>query len=1623
MRALFDSFACPAGLAGSTGSDSIAQVKLLRSVRLLSFDFLHTPSHDLDSIISEARDIVTDGSPASAQLLWQGLCAFAQSQRIAGGSADLRKVLSIRGLPNLREHPDYRPDWRTLRRQAESALSTVQSDIAGNLSLLRQRLFEHATGLMRQKHAAILVGQSGSGKSVLAKRIASCALRTGEVIWLSTAMVQRAEGSSLESALNISSRLTDLIDNLAAASALLIIDGVDRLDVTGMEAVASLIAASAANPRWQCLVTATPDGWGRLSRALVLAGCELSSESVMPIPELRPNELSAALSAFPRISHLALRPELHPLLRNLKILDWVADESVQPMAEGHTGAVGLPAIADWVWQRWIRSGSARHSRAQLLKHLAQVEGGHLSAGAPVSAIVDQVSLAALEDDHVVTFEHEWVRFEHDLIGDWARLHVLIERRSEGIAAIVDVVSLPRWQHAIQLFGQWYLEQPAGVSEWAALLNALDADAEGATLAADLLLESLVVGTNATILLEKAWAELIRDNGIRLRRLLRRFLHIATFPDPRIDAIAEGEREREALRASMRLPFWPLWLPVLPVLERHIDDVLEVVPDIAAEVCRTWLAKTANADGTGSFPCRDVAARMALRIAREFQRRLEEGQYCHEKEDEAAWDALFLAAEEAPDEASELLLELGGRRPLSPPVAARVKAAKAAQRRDAKERQASLTKEQRRRQRQLMSSPFPRGPKIGPWPDGPKRRIYDSFRRVALTPHSVIPLLRHRPQVAAEVLLAVCIEDPHEGNPFGDSDILDYLETWSWDHATPPMYFRGPFLNALIVAPEIAIDVVIRLVNFATERWAESDQRWEARYREKEGDDEKIRHAEVTIEGTPQRWLGDLRVYGWNRDRLTHAHIVVAALMALEKWFYDLLDAGEAVEEWVRHIWRNGRSVAFLGVFSAVGRKHRDLLASCLRPLLSVWQVYGWDQHVVQDTELGAVWRISMMQWSRLGERVFNQVRDWHAMPHRKLDLLQCAVHKLLTDKDTQDWFAAIREPWSSQMHTLSRDDRDSLELLIARFDPQNYHVRREGDQVVVALEWPDELKAKTDAALAASEHQLQSIGFPIRCRQILDGEKELAREALPAFWDELQELASSDQGPEGERRASIICGGLAVIASIDLEWLVRQPERWRWAAEALDEILQSRPRSQFDVAESVGYTMWDCFFADIAMALLATDPDDPEVRHWAATAVMAFHYSATERAVAAAWKRRQELGDDLDQILTMAWQWAGLRRIIEYAQRLERDCTLYFHWGDRLVDGFIHKTLPDGVQISRVADFARRVIDRQYRQRFPQAERDHRHGNKLPGHRRRRLRADTGVDLSILKAAIGATLPLEAEDAFARRQQLDLISEALHILLESVAANDDSDESLDVDGTPSEFDSWVFDQVAAVLPHLADDEKPQEFWESIFSLGPSAHYWIENFVTSWLIDGYRSIEDKGRFFQIWRDMIECAWTLPSWTPTSSRAAFRLDNIWIELMGMGLGGVTLADDATNAPHLEVMIPLYERWATEWLADDRACFAFARFVQRPAAHCLLIPAIVALSNAAREISEYRWDSSDVGSAVAAACSCCWQHCQRELNADQSVRRSFLDLLRILAERQVPEGLQLRDEVLRSVSSARA
>ncbi len=144
-----------------------------------------------------------------------------------------------------------------------------------------------------------------------------------------------------------------------------------------------------------------------------------------------------------------------------------------------------------------------------------------------------------------------------------------------------------------------------------------------------------------------------------------------------------------------------------------------------------------------------------------------------------------------------------------------------------------------------------------------------------------------------------------------------------------MYWKGGFLRLLETAPEEGLEAVLRLVNFATNQWLRLAFRHTPSEEERRG-----ASVEFVVDGKSVWWPGNGNVFNWHRDEPNIPDVVIASLMALEKWLYDLLEKGESIDGWVETIFAKGESLAFAGVLVAVGLRYPDLFRGVLQPLLA-----------------------------------------------------------------------------------------------------------------------------------------------------------------------------------------------------------------------------------------------------------------------------------------------------------------------------------------------------------------------------------------------------------------------------------------------------------------------------------------------------------------------------------------------------------------------------------------------------------------------------------------------------------------------------------------------------------------
>jgi len=1651
QKSLFHSLRCPSELQDLGDTDDEATVELLRRIRLIRLELREDMASETVSAIAICQLVLESGDSSEAVDLWRELVGFAAELRASGGTADLVRTLR-RLCPQfrLRDYPNHERDWRQLSRVSGEAMDIIRGNINGQV-FPRDKLIEQVQSKTNQTKIIALVGDSGCGKSAIAKEIATGRTSAQKCIWLTGEMLSQPDIFSLERRLGLQNPIVDIMRSVTTPQAYLVLDAVESLSTQAMDIAARLLNQlniTETDTPWRVIITSQREGWEMVLRQFQQRhfSRQLFVQQIVESPEL--SEIDTFLGSFHNIHLPTLSRDIRPILRNLKILDWIVIAAIGDPGVDSRGWVGTCDVIKWIWERWISHDQARHARAETLKQLGSIEGEILGSGTSINKLTDlaQRTLSDPEVSRLVKVSDEQVYFMHELTGDWARLHVLISEQG-NLTFLKSKVPLPRWHRAIRLYAQSILEKGEdGLAEWQRIITTVDeARAEDVALR-DLFLEAAVLAVNSSQLLEKIWPDLSCDNARLLKRLLIRFLHAATIPDPRVTTIAESKKDVGLLAAMMRVPYWPYWGAVLTFLHKHKEDLPISIQQTVAKVSCLWLEHTMPEIQPGHpWPWRKEAAEIALRMAREVQALKAEGVLLGEDSDQKTYEALLHGSPDLPNEVTQIALELSGRKEISPEI--RVRAEQATERRR-REREEFLkthpenAKELARRAASCLPIGRTDWPLKEPWPDGPVRRVDGSFQKTCLSTQAITSLIKTCPEIAREVILALCIEEPKPDDPFSYHDqIMDYLGTNSALEMYPPMYFRGPFLQFLRMKPTEGLETILRLVNFATERYLESQQKWA------EANGQVLKpeflHVAVPMEERIAHWSGDQCVYGWFRNHSVRANLVVSALMACEKWLYDLIENNQDVNPWISRILEGSQSIAFAGLLVEVGKRKHDLFAGQLMPLLGVWQSYVWDHQILMSADL---WGIEMTSWASWGEMFWNLVRDWHVMPHRKQELQQIAVYLLLTNKEMHLFYERAREQWSMQLE--ASPNNKTLKLLISRFDPINYKVSKgNDDQIYVGLEWPVELRDETDAETHESQTCIEVLGFPMMCRQILDGEQSLTLEESPDFWEKIRWIAGLDKSQypdlEESQIANAVCGGIAVLFTAQKPWLDDNEQCLSWCLEKLASNFSSLPpRNPIDFPQSVMTRRWDCFAAEAAVALLAYDQENEFARELVAKSVTSYFYMTTLLTMRSAYLFRQELGDDFTRMHNLALLWSALRALINRGEILKADLSRWSIWYDRLIKSFILGTISTKlISWQRVETIASRFLKRmekRYRNRDWEPVSNVTDQETFEGdveivhdtvelsivdlhsiNRKKSIRFP-GFDIQVLQSAFSWLPKLsEARDTAERQTWIETWRELLFVVLHMVWY-EQIEQIDDISGVPYEFDRGVFKGIAQLIPQMTQEESPEKFWQPILNLGPVAHYWVEDFLRDWTIYGPDAAESLSQFVTHWRSMIEYCLCSPRWS-VEARAAYNLGDLYINLMGLGLGSERIGREDFAGP-IGAMLDLYEQWAQNWLRVSYVLRSFAVFLTKPGSRNLLCPAIHWIKTAVENFSDYDWrgnEHGEVESLVTDALRTCWLHYRQAVQSETTLQEAFLSLLMILTNRMCPSAMELRDEVLRSLN----
>lgn len=1580
---VFDSVQKPGGASDEE------TIKLIRRLHVLPTDLQSAHSENETQAIAQCRRLLASGRDDEAQALWKELINVAKEVRLRSGTITIPDLLFLlRGQFGLRHHPDFERDWETLSNITADHQARIETELPSGYAVPRTAEKASLKAAVADNPVTVVFGESGSGKSALVKSVLDGAYPSWNQVWFGPEDLKTALNAARRSALPLTHELSLVLNATVKPQNVLVVDSAERIEAGEFVVIRRLLQAILPNDgeeiegAWRVVIVTQTQSWveGELT---ILSG---RNAHLVEVEALKSDDVKLALLPSPTLGWLVAHDDTIAALTNLRILAWVIKAGAA-MGSNAGGLASHTAIADRLWKYWTKD---RADVQALMMCLAQREASFERSFALTDLeAVDTATFTRRPEELPLRLNERTnrIEFEHDLAADWARFQFLkqIWTDTPQWAALA---GNPLWTNALRMLGQFLLRQPTETgTAWDVAFRT--AEAAKNELAGDILLDALCLDPDAERFLTER-VDLLLDNGDKhFTRLLLRFHHIATVPTGGgMGLSAAVDLYMEAQYRSIVFGRWP---PVLRFLIAQRERLAGLVSSALAKVIETWLTKTPRTLSSGNLmPFRLEMAEMALAMARTVQVKKGHG-VMYLMRTPLLYTAPLAGAADLPTEVGNWARELAGRREIDADVKRRIAEV---QLQEAKAHAKRLKTDAEYNARHEKLKQMPRslgsfGERLPPWPLGASNKVDMDFRTACIKENGIRSLMRAQPELAAEVLLALIIEDQPE-REYGSDRFEMNLGLEYPEDAYPTAFWKSPFFPFLQLAPETALTSLIALVNFCTERWVAEIMKGRT------GD-----ALGVTLQfadGSEKTFPGWWQVFGWpqSNDSMRNGNLF-CALDALERWLTLRLDAGEDITADIGRILREGNSAALVSVLLNVAKYRPSLLTGPLAALLTFPNLFSWDSVRVKQVGYNFIgW-----SWLRSGQAMFDFARDWTLAPHRQLKFLDVVVELLLADDDVARRLQALLPTWA-----LPEDPKEALEfkLLVAALDRVNYQTVTDPatGAETQRLVYPDELRLEVQSWQTDSAPTLAYLLVPDRCERRLRGGQPLTEDEAAYLFNLLQECETGAEGEDEDAKSKCRFAAAGTLVALGGAWLAQNPQAQKHALE----VVRAGVAAVASTGEEVrGLRMGSLrhelkFVAYAVMHLWLADGDG--VQEWE-TAVLRLLTSGDTRATAVvvgvAYANREQLGTAWWRLLRAGLFWSGLILLAPNHGDGDDAERAWKVWLARLRRFPLRgpNATPDDLDFKRVVE-GRKRLDFQRRMRIYNA------GDQTW---RGKPEREPGGSLDSHFLEVLFNWLIEGDGTGDRDLDTRL---ALRIWdYDATRAQAREKEKHGEYGLPSQNLGYDILLKLGALSIAAPGAEERAVWEPVLAHGPAAHYALQHFIHGLFLRLGKG-DDPVAFERVWRATAEYGLTA-NWSQPG--LWFYGERLICDLLGFGNEDALSRLDSGTALRMK---DVYERWAATHLSHDEECVTrFCHFLTTNFGAPLRLDGLRWLAAMLKEREpSSRWYREGTGDALAELVVAALTSDAKALSQDAQARQALVDIAATLAATNISTALALQERI---------
>lgn len=1104
--------------AGRTVDDD-ALWRFLSAFRILHFDF-HTEdaSRDAQGALDRIRHCLPLEQRGQAAAIWSHLIAEAGEISPSGGGASrtsLAASLQRAGLPSGSSSTFWR-DIHAIARESSRALASIKGDIHG-FRLNRTQAYEQVQDALRTARFVQIDGEPGSGKSALLKQLAEEAAQSGPVFLLKDSRIQPRGWAAHAGQLGFSDDLIRLMSELGTVGEpTLFIDGIDKVnDPAAQLTVNDLVRAIASEPAlasWKVMVTVREQNLDHIATWLdpeALRRLPVRSVTMLPLGS---DDLLVVSTEFPRLRPLLLESgNADVILRRPFFLEAILSLS------GREGTTSLPATEVELLKLWWELGgadrpdftSAQERRNVLLslaeRFITSSDNAISIRDLPPGPLADLKSAGVIRDrklGHNVTFAH-------DIYEEWALCEWLIGKLP-NIASVLTTSKEPQALiRPVQLLGSYELETNSTEAEWQRLYEEL-AEASLRPVWQRAVLTSCLRSTRTTEILGKLAKYLNQDNEDGLKKLLNALRTLEVVPN----ATFLDEATFPGLQPEERVSFahaaaWPKLLTWMRFLDWYLPHTGEPSPSLIPDLLPVFSTWQSACSGQTIRHCKRIGE-IAHGWLREFEAALHPENFRNLRDP----FGIDLDRDEERDlegAIRRLFLSSAG---------------------DVPELVASYLEAKT------------------------KDRLHHMYREKILELSASIA--RALPKQLVDYMIAVLLVHPkdRQGQRGYSSPLSDEIGIEGHFIFYPASPYQPPFLALLRHHEYEGLRLVKAVCNHSVDVW-----RWLRQHPDHHREALTPLPIEIEFPWGSQAFWGNSQVYLWFRGTWGN-HASQCALMALEFWAFERIDAGDDFAEVFRKVLEGSDSVAALGVAVSLCLAHQDKSIEQALPLVTCPNIWNWDlarsvhdRSSVPANEIG--------DWQRY-RHLLNAVRELNRRPHRQACIRDMVPYFVFwRDAHLKERYTAGIRSFTERLpfdyleersdEALEANLRRSMSWYVEQADPKYWHSEPTEDGKHIKI-WNDPPSANSQERLQQLENHAQLnryLRLGLWAQRSLDGDKLDDGVSLAEALTEAQDLDfeslfdDADGSFDKANRRAAVAGVAYVLARFaDTERWDGDPATW-----------------------------------------------------------------------------------------------------------------------------------------------------------------------------------------------------------------------------------------------------------------------------------------------------------------------------------------------------------------------------------------------------------------------------------------------------------------------------------------------